>query len=94
MSRLDSLTRIALSFPLSPGASRSVYLPQAPEAKHRRSRTLCMRPRVAGMTEIIVELPRPSVDPFGGQNSRHGMRNRGQVVEQLLTRRSSAQQAL
>jgi hypothetical protein len=46
------------------------------------------------MTEIIVELPRSSVDPFDGQNSRHGMRNRGQVVEQLLTRRSSAQQAL
>ena len=93
MSRLDSLARIALSLPLSLEASRSVDLFKAPEAKRRRSRTLRKRPRIAGMTAIIPVLPRSSVDLLDGLEFRHGMRERGQVVEQLLARRSSAQQA-
>lgn len=92
MSRLDSVTRIALSFPSSLEASRSMYPSEAPEAKRQRSRALRQRQRAAGMTEIILVLPKSCVDQLDAQKSRHGLRNRGQVVEQLLTRRSSDQQ--
>lgn len=94
MSRLDSVTRIALSFPSSLEASRNLYPSEAPEAKRQRTRALRKRQRAAGMTEIILVLPKSCVDQLDAQKSSHGLRNRGQVVEQLLTRRSSDQQAL
>jgi hypothetical protein len=48
------------------------------------------RMRAAGMTEIVLVLPTACVDQLDAQKSRHGLRNRGQVVEQLLSEGSSA----
>lgn len=48
------------------------------------------RQRAAGMTEIILVLPQSCVDQLDAQKSRHGLRNRGQVVEQLLSEGSLA----
>lgn len=93
MSRLDSVTRITLSFSSPLEASRNVYPSDAPEAKRQRTRAMRTRQRAAGMTEIILVLPRSCVDQLDAQKFRHGLRNRGQVVEQLLTRRTSEQQA-
>ena len=92
MSQLDSLTRIALSFGSPLGASRSVFPSDRPEAKRQRSRDVRKRQRAAGMTEIVLVLPKSCVDQLDAQKSRTGLRNRSQVVEQLLTRRSSDQQ--
>jgi hypothetical protein len=64
-----------------------------PEAKQQRSRDIRKRRRAAGMTEIVRVLTRSCADQLDAQKSRAGLRNRGQVVEQLLTRRSSDQQS-
>jgi hypothetical protein len=93
MNRLDSRTRIALSFGSPLGASRSVYPSDKPEAKRKRARDLRKRQRAAGMIEIVLVLPRSCVDDIDAQKSRQGLRNRSQVVEQILTRRSSNQQS-
>ena len=93
MNRLDSAARIALSFGSPLGASRSVYPSDKPEAKRKRARDVRKRQRAAGMTEIVLVLPRSCVDDIDTQKSRQGLRNRSQVVEQLLTRRSSDQQS-
>ena len=90
MSRLDSLTRIALSFQSPLEASRRVYPSEAPEAKRQRSRAVRKRQRAAGMTEILLVLPQSCVDQLDAQKSRHGLRNRGQVVEQLLSEGNAA----
>jgi hypothetical protein len=90
MSRLDSLTRIALSFQSPLEASRRVYPSEAPEAKRQRSRAVRKRQRAAGMTEILLVLPQSCVDQIDAQKSRHGLRSRGQVVEQLLLEGSLA----
>ena len=92
MSRLDSVTRIAVSFQSPLEASRCVYPSDAPEAKRQRSRAVRKRQRAAGMTEIILVLPQSCVDQLDAKKSRHGLRNRGQVVEQLLSEGSSAAQ--
>lgn len=93
MSRLDSSTRIALRF-VSPLAARRIMFPSdRPEAKRQRSRDIRKRQRAAGMTEIVLVLPRSCVDQLDAQKSHAGLRNRSQVVEQLLTRRSSDQQS-
>ena len=93
MSRLDSAARIALSFGSPLGASRSVYPSDKPEAKRKRSRDVRKRQRAAGKTEIVLVLPRSCVDRLDAEKTRHGLRNRSQVVEQLLTRRSSDQRS-
>lgn len=91
MSRLDSHTRIALSFQSPLEASRRVYPSEAPEAKRQRARDVRKRQRAAGMTEIVLVLPQTCVAQLDAQKSHHGLRSRGQVVEQLLIRRSSDQ---
>ena len=93
MSRLDSAARIALSFGSPLGASRSVYPSEKPEAKRKRAQDVRKRQRAAGMTEILLVLPKTCVDQIDAQKYRQGLRNRSQVVEQLLTRRSSDQQS-
>lgn len=90
MSRLDSVARIALSLPSPLVASRRVYPSEAPEAKRQRSRAVRQRQRDAGMTEILLVLPQSCVEQLDAQKSRHGLRNRGQVVEQLLLEGRSA----
>lgn len=90
MSPLDSSTRIALSLRSPLEASRCVYPSEAPGAKRERSRATRKRQRAAGMTEIILVLPQSCVDQLDAQKSRHGLRNRGQVVEQLLSEGSLA----
>lgn len=93
MSRLDSPTRIALRLVSPPGASLGVYPSDKPEAKRRRAQAARKRQRAAGMTEIVLVLPKSCVDQIDAQKSRQGLRNRSQVVEQLFTRRSSDQQS-
>jgi hypothetical protein len=92
MSRLDSITRIALSFPSSLEASRNVYPSEAPEARCQRTRALRQRQRAAGMTEIILVLPKSCVDQLDAQKSRQGLRNRSQVVEKMLTNERGSDQ--
>ena len=67
-----------------------MYPSETAEAKRKRSRDVRRRHRAAGMTEIILVLPKACVDQLDAQKSRHGLRNRGQVVEQLLSNRRSA----
>jgi hypothetical protein len=67
-----------------------VYPSEAPEAKRQRARAVRKRQRAAGMTEIILVLPQSCVEQLDAQKFRHGLRNRGQVVEQLLLEGSSA----
>jgi hypothetical protein len=93
MNRLDSAARIALSFGSPLGASRSVYPSEKLEAKRQRARAVRERQRAAGKTEIVLVLPKSCVDTLDAEKFRHGLRNRSQVVEQLLTRRSSDQQS-
>ena len=93
MSRLDSIARIAPSFSSPLGASRSVYPSDKPEAKRQRARDVRKRQRVAGKTEIVLMLPKSCVEQIDAQKSRRGLRNRSQVMEQLLTRRSSDQRS-
>jgi hypothetical protein len=90
MSRLDSTARIALSLASPLGASLCMYPSESAEAKRQRSRDVRKRMRAAGMTEIVLVLSTSCVDQLDAQKSRHGLRNRGQVVEQLLSEGSSA----
>ncbi len=90
MSRLDSTARIALRLASPLGASLGMYPSESAEAKRQRSRDLRKRMRAAGMTEIVLVLPTSCVDQLDAQKSRHGLRSRGQVVEQLLTKGRSA----
>jgi hypothetical protein len=92
MSPLDSTTRIAPSLVSPLAASRWMYPSNTAEAKRQRSRDMRSRQRTAGMTEIVLVLPKACVDQLDAQKSRHGLRNRGQVVEQLLSNRRSAEQ--
>jgi hypothetical protein len=72
-----------------------MYPSETAEAKRQRSRVVRKRQRDAGMTEIVLVLPRSCVDQLDAQKSRRGLRNRGQVVEQLLsTGRGAEQQSL
>jgi hypothetical protein len=48
------------------------------------------RQRDAGMTEIVLRLPKVCVAQIDAEKSRHGLRNRGQVVEQLLSKERPA----
>ena len=48
------------------------------------------RMRAAGMTEIVLVLPTCCVDQLDAQKFHQGLRNRGQVVEQLLSKENSA----
>lgn len=90
MSRLDSPSRIALSFSSPLEASPTVYPSEAPEAKRNRARAVRKRQRAAGMTEILLVLPQSCVDTLDAQKSHHGLHSRSQVVEQLLSKGSSA----
>ena len=93
MNRLDSPTRIALRSVSPLGASLAVYPSDKPEAKRKRAQDVRRRQRAAGMTEIVLVLPKSCVDLIDAQKSRQGLRNRSQVVEQLFTRRSCDQQS-
>jgi hypothetical protein len=92
MSRLDSTARIALRLASPLGASLCMYPSESAEAKRQRSRDVRKRMRAAGMTEIVLVLPMSCVDQLDAQKFRHGLRNRGQVVEQLLSKGSSVGQ--
>ena len=70
-----------------------MYPSNQPEAKRKRSRDVRERQRAAGLAEIVLVLPKSCVDQIDAQKSRQGLRNRSQVVVQLLTRRSSDQQS-
>lgn len=90
MSRLDSTARIALRLDSPLGASLCMYPSESSEAKRQRSRDARKRMRAAGMTEIVLVLPTSCVHQLDAQKSRHGLRNRGQVVEQLLSEGNAA----
>ena len=67
-----------------------MYPSESAEAKRQRSRDVRKRMRAAGMTEIVLVLSTSCVDQLDAQKSHHGLRNRGQVVEQLLSEGNSA----
>ena len=67
-----------------------MYPSDLADAKRQRSRNMRQRMRAAGMTEIVLVLPMSCVDQLDAQKSRHGLRNRGQVVEQLLSEGNAA----
>ena len=90
MSRLDSTARIALSLVSPLGASPCMYPSESADAKRQRSRDMRKRMRAAGMTEIVLVLPTSCVDQLDARKSHQGLRNRGQVVEQLLSKENSA----
>lgn len=92
MSRLDSAPRIALSLISPLAASRAVYPSEQRDAKRQRSRDVRKRQRAAGMTEIILVLPKNCVDEIDAQKSRQGLRSRSQVVEKILTKGRGADQ--
>jgi hypothetical protein len=90
MSRLDSSPRIALSLFSPLAASRPVYPSDQRDAKRQRSRDARERQRAAGMTEIILVLPKICVDELDAQKSRQGLRSRSQVVEKILSKARGA----
>ena len=61
-----------------------MYPSEQAEAKRQRVRKARERRAVPGWTEIILVLPRERVAELDAVKSRHGLRNRSQVVEQLL----------
>ena len=67
-----------------------MYPSESSEAKRQRSRDVRKRMRAAGMTEIVLVLPMSCVDQLDAQKSGHGLHNRGQVVEQLLSEGNAA----
>ena len=91
MIRLDSRARIDLSLNGPLGASLRMYPSERAEAKRLRSRTVRQRMREAGMTEIVLVLPKHCVAQLDVQKTCRGFRNRGQVIEELLMRRSADQ---
>jgi hypothetical protein len=70
-----------------------VYPSEKPNAKRQRARDIRKRQRAAGKTEIVLVLPKSCVDTLDAEKSRHGLRNRSQVVEQLLAGRSPSQRS-
>jgi metal-responsive CopG/Arc/MetJ family transcriptional regulator len=50
------------------------------------------RQRAAGMTEIVLVLPKICVDEIDAQKSHQGLRSRSQVVEKILTKGRGADQ--
>jgi hypothetical protein len=69
-----------------------VYPSDQPDAKRQRSRVMRKRQRAAGMTEIVLVLPKICVDEIDAQKSHQGLRSRSQVVEKILTKGRGADQ--
>ncbi len=61
-----------------------MYPSESAEAKRQRTREMRERRRQAGLTEIILALPRDIVAELDAVKLREGLRNRSQVVQQLL----------
>jgi hypothetical protein len=61
-----------------------MYPSESAEAKRQRNREVRERQRRAGLTEIILALPRDLVAELDAVKQRDGLRSRSQVVQQLL----------
>jgi hypothetical protein len=76
--------RITTSFTLRLAVSLTMYPSNTKEAKRLQSREIRKRRRQAGMTEIILVLPKERVAELDAVKISRGLRSRGQVVEELL----------
>jgi hypothetical protein len=61
-----------------------MYPSESAEAKRQRNQKVRERQRRAGLTEIILALPKHLVAELDALKLRNGLRNRSQVVQQLL----------
>jgi hypothetical protein len=66
-----------------------MYPSEPAQAQWQQSRGVRKRMRAAGMTEIVLVLPTPCGDQRDAEKPRQGLRNRGPMVEQLLSEGSS-----
>ena len=61
-----------------------MYPSESAEAKRQRNRGVRERQRKAGMTEIVLALPKHIVAELDAVKQRDGLRSRSQVVLQML----------
>jgi hypothetical protein len=69
-----------------------MYPSESAEAKRQRSRQVRERQKRAGVTEIILALPKDLVAELDAAKLRTGLRSRSQVVLQMLQAGRAADQ--